>query len=207
MMTDKLEQVSALADDQWDDDAIEALLSDPELQSRWATHHQVSDAMRGENVTLADSSFADRVSAAIAEEPTVLAPKATSTSSVKVPGKVVRMFRQAGQYAIAATVAAVAIVGVQHSGDESPEQRLPVLNTTPVAGVTAAPVSLNAAAPQTSSASNQAEARERLIEQRRRINAYFQDHELQLRIQQPDLQGNVANQHDEIKAPNQQAEH
>ncbi|MBD1389996.1 anti-sigma factor [Neiella sp. HB171785] len=185
-MTDKFERVSALVDEQLDDKMIDALLDDPELQDQWARHHRVSDAVRGDDVSLLSTDFAASVSAAIEQEPTVLAPKpAKAKSTVKVPGKVVRMFRQVGQYAIAATVAAVAIVGVQQTGqDAAEEQPLPILNTNPVVGVSASPVSLNATSVN-SNAQSQAEARQRLIEQRRRINAYFQDHELQMRIQQP----------------------
>lgn len=186
-MTDKLEQISAMADEQWDDKAIDALLADPELQAQWSQHHRVKDALQGEDVTLASVDFADRVASAIASEPTLLAPKATTqTKSNAGPAKVVQLFRQFGQYAIAAGVAAVAILGVQQLGQEQIEQSpLPVLNTNPVVGAAAAPVSLSAPTPVQPSAISQHQAREILIEQRRRINAYFQDHELQQRIQQP----------------------
>ncbi len=187
-MTSKLEKVSALADNQWDDEAIEALLSDPELQAGWTRFHQQKDALQGDDVTLVSADFASRISQAIEQEPTVLAPVANRERTVKVPGKVVRMFRNASQYAIAATVAAVAIVGVQQYGQESVDDApLPVLNTNPVAGASTTPVSLSAPSAQRSPAMmSQTEARERLIEQKRRINAYFQDHELQKRIQQTD---------------------
>ncbi|MBW8189573.1 anti-sigma factor [Neiella marina] len=196
-MTDKFERVSALVDEQLDDKMIDALLDDPELQQQWARHHTVSDAIRGDDVTILSADFTAQVSAAIADEPTVLAPKPSAEKrAVKVPGKVVRMFRQVGQYAIAATVAAVAIVGVQQTGQQSEEQPLPVLNTNPVMGVSTSPVSLNATPAGSSSMQSQAETRQRLIEQRRRINAYFQDHELQMRIQQPQETAQAANQHD-----------
>lgn len=187
-MTDKFEQVSALTDEQWDEQAIEALLADPELQAQWAQHHRVKDAVQGENITLAGTDFALRVSAAIADEPTLLAPKTEPLKSkVTEPGKVVTLFRQFGQYAIAASVAAVAIIGVQQLGQGNVEESpLPVLNTNPVVGVSATPVSLNAPSAQPSAVMSQNQARERLIEQKRRINAYFQDHELQQRIQQPE---------------------
>lgn len=186
-MTDKLEQVSALADEQWDDKAIDALLADPELQAQWARHHQIKDALQGEDVSLAGADFASKVSAAIAEEPTVLAPNSQATEPTqKSASNVVSFFRRAGQYAIAASVALVAIVGVQQMGQESVEESpLPVLNTNPVVGVSATPVSLSAPSPQPSAVMPPHQTREQFIEQKRRINAYFQDHELQQRIQQP----------------------
>lgn len=207
-MTDKFERVSALVDNQLDDKMIDALLDDPALQQQWARHHTVSDAIRGDDVSLLSTDFSSQISAAIADEPTILAPKASSEKrSVKVPGKVVRMFRQVGQYAIAATVAAVAIVGVQQTGQQTEEQPLPVLNTNPVMGVSTAPVSLNAAPAASSNAQSKAETRQRLIEQRHRINAYFQDHELQMRIQQPQDTAQAANQQDANSSTTEQPHH
>ena len=185
-MTERLEQVSALADDQWDDDALDALLASPELQARWACHHQVKDALQGVNVRLAGADFSRNISAAIAAEPTVLAPKTRPSRGVTLPSTVVKLFRHVGQFAIAATVAAVAIVGVQQMGqDSSNASPLPVLNTQPVFGSSTTPVSLNASAVSGGHAVSQQQAQQRLIEQQRRMSAYFQDHELQQRIQPP----------------------
>ncbi len=187
-MTSTLEQVSAMSDDQWDDQAIDALLADPELQASWSRFHQVKDALQGENVTIASADFASKISQAIADEPTILAPKSEKkVEQAEKPAKVVRLFKNVGQYAIAATVAAVAVVGIQQVGQESADESpLPVLNTNPVVGVSATPVSLNApSAQQQTPVMSQYPAHQQLIEQKRRINAYFQDHELQQRVQQP----------------------
>ena len=95
------DRISALMDGELDDSsavtAIEALESDGEARDTWRTYHLISDAL-GKSGMLSEG-FSERVAAALAKEPTVLAPRR----------------RPAGEprrwVALAAGVAAVSLVG------------------------------------------------------------------------------------------------
>jgi sigma-E factor negative regulatory protein RseA len=95
------DRISALMDGELDDSsaatAIEALQSDGEACDTWRTYHLISDAL-GKSHMLSEG-FSERVAAALAKEPTVLAPRR----------------RPAGEprrwVALAAGVAAVSLVG------------------------------------------------------------------------------------------------
>jgi sigma-E factor negative regulatory protein RseA len=50
--------------------------NDPTVQAQWVRYSLISEAMRSGRVPLPDSQFVDRISAALANEPTVLAPRA-----------------------------------------------------------------------------------------------------------------------------------
>lgn len=90
----------------------------------------------------------------------------------------VPLFKQFGQYAIAASVALVAVIGVQNYNQGGVEDApMPVLNTRPLIG-SASPVSLQTGPVQ----QNQSYTNERVMEQRHRINTYIQDHMLQQRL-------------------------
>ncbi|RCU51854.1 MULTISPECIES: sigma-E factor negative regulatory protein [Corallincola] len=186
MAADKQQRLSSWIDNQVDDaisdDMIDALLEDQELQDTYSRYQLIGDAIRGEMPPAIDIDLTSRVAAALEDEPTILAPKSEPSAAVQ-PGKVVPLFKQLGQYAIAATVAAVAVLGVQqYNQPGNSEIPTPVLNTTPLTGL-AAPVSLSAA-PVEAEPSDEAKAQQmRIIEQRRRINAYLQDHEQQRRLQ------------------------
>ncbi len=79
-----MERVSAFMDGEVEDDEVAAqvarLKQDPALRERWATYHLIGDALRGEAGVspgfMGKPDFAQRFGAALAQEPTVLAPKA-----------------------------------------------------------------------------------------------------------------------------------
>ncbi len=117
-MTDILnEQLSALVDGELPDDQVALLLArmerEPELRRRWASYHLIGDALRGHLPERIDSGLADRVAAALADEP---AP---------VPGRggLPRWLQPVAGAAIAATVAVVAILavhGLHRTGGPAP---------------------------------------------------------------------------------------
>ncbi|MCG6971089.1 MAG: sigma-E factor negative regulatory protein [Gammaproteobacteria bacterium] len=84
---------------------IERICRDDELRDRWQRYHLISDTL-GNNLPAAiDNQFATSVMEALKNEPTVFAPAALkhkSTVKQKITGA-----------AIAASVAAVAVIGVQ----------------------------------------------------------------------------------------------
>lgn len=74
------ESMSCLVDGELGKDearrVIATLCADPELRSEWISFHVVGDALRSSEVAAAHSTpFCERVAAAIAREPTVLAPR------------------------------------------------------------------------------------------------------------------------------------
>ncbi|MFL9592015.1 sigma-E factor negative regulatory protein [Aeromonas schubertii] len=184
------EQLSALMDGVLDGEqgrqAIDEVMSDAELQASWSRYHLIGDAMRGELPDTMQFDLCDKIAMALDEEPTVLAPQAAPTAPLH-GGKVIPLVRrfgqQMGQYAIAASVAAAVIFGVQHyQGQDSVTPVNPVLNTIPIGG-NAAPVSVHYPKDD-SRARQQALTEQQMNEQRDRINAFLRDHQLQQRLHQ-----------------------
>lgn len=175
------EQLSSWMDDSTPDaTTLQQLLRDAEMQQQYSRYRLIGDSMRGELQGSLQLDLSDRVMAALADEPTVLAPKPQIASLWQ--RRVVPMVRQTAQFAVAASVAAVVVFGVQQYNQPGSANPSPVLSTRPVGGM-AAPVSLS-----TSSLSAEASA-QAAMEQRRRINAYLKDHQQQVRfdVEQPRL--------------------
>lgn len=184
------EQLSALMDGVLDGEqgrqAIDEVMSDAELQASWSRYHLIGDAMRGELPDTMQFDLCDKIAMALDEEPTVLAPQPAPTAPLH-GGNVIPLVRrfgqQMGQYAIAASVAAAVIFGVQHyQGQDSVTPVNPVLNTIPIGG-NAAPVSVHYPKDD-SRARQQALTEQQMNEQRDRINAFLRDHQLQQRLHQ-----------------------
>lgn len=183
---DKLGQewVSAAVDGETDAQTLAELAGDTASHDKWRNYHLIGDAMRGELPSAIPLDLSASIAAAIDKEPTIVAPVTSTPAAVANEpqhrgGRVIPMFKQFGQYAIAATVAMVAIVGVQNYNQtpESQDPASPVLITRPLVG-SASPVSLQTGPVQ----QPQGYTNEQLIEQRRRINSYIQDHMLQQRL-------------------------
>ncbi|MCG9695940.1 RseA family anti-sigma factor [Shewanella sp. Isolate11] len=181
---DKLGQewVSAAVDGEVDAQVLAELAADTDSHQEWRDYHMIGDAMRGELPKMINLDLSASIATAIEDEPTIIAPKTAQKSEAASAGKlanVIPMFKQFGQYAIAASVALVAVVGVQNYNQtaEQDASPLPVLNTRPLIG-SASPVSLQTGPVQ----QNQSITNERVMEQRHRINTYIQDHMLQQRL-------------------------
>lgn len=91
---------------------IDRLEEDEELRATWARYNLIGDAMRSPGGPVADKDFAARISAAIADEPTVLAPRAMPSKATVRPGIM--------NLALAASLA-VAVVLVGKSVNEHTE--------------------------------------------------------------------------------------
>lgn len=105
------EALSGLLDGQLDAEhgrsLLAAVCADPALRSEWIAFHVVGDALRSSEVAASHSaSFCDRVAAAIAHEPTVLAP-----ASARAGGARVRRYVLPG-LAVAASAAVLGFVVV-----------------------------------------------------------------------------------------------
>lgn len=180
------ERISALMDHQLSEQEwLQAVAEHPDQSETWARYHLIGDALRDELPVRLDLDLDARIAKALADEPTVLAPKPRRLS---LSSTAVSLLQHAGQYAIAASVAAMTVLGIQHYSTSSSTQNVnapvPVLNTIPVGGM-AAPVSVtygpegdvvrtHSAQPSMSEA--------QLLEQRQRINAFLRDHQLQQRL-------------------------
>lgn len=99
-----MQRISELADGELDGHeaagAYAALKSGGEALEAWRRYHLISDAMR--DTRLLSEGFAQRVTARLAQEPTVLAPAARTAPARSLPWYATR---------VAAGVAAIAFVG------------------------------------------------------------------------------------------------
>ncbi|MBB1269835.1 sigma-E factor negative regulatory protein [Shewanella sp. SR44-3] len=185
------EWVSAAADGEVDTQTIAELAADKASHGKWKNYHMIGDAMRGELPKTFDLDLSASIAAAIELEPAILAPQTsqikaqqteTPNQAIKPANNVsnlVPLFKQLGQYAIAASVALVAVVGVQNYNQQQDAQApMSVLTTRPLVG-SVSPVSLQTGGQQSNA---QGVSNEQMVEQRRRINAYIQDHMLQQRL-------------------------
>lgn len=190
------EQISALMDgDLSDAEVLNELEMDSDLQDTWDRYHLIGDAMRGDLPVNLQLDLSDSIMAALEDEPTILAPKPVETAPVlqpavapvKTDSNVVPLFRrvgqQLGQYAIAASVAAAVIFGVQQYQGQDGVPANPVLNTIPIGG-SAAPVSVHYPQQDGARARQQGLTEQQMQEQRERINAFLRDHQLQQRLLQ-----------------------
>lgn len=172
-MTQQHENISALVDGETKDEAvISALLDDQALAQKWQRYHLIRGALRNELPPQVDFDLSNKIAAAIDQEATVLAPK-RRWQQWPVVAQVIPLAKQGGQFAVAASVAAAMIIGVQQYS--KPELEEPFEVARPFAGVQGglSPVSLQ----QTRSVSTAD-----IMEQRKRINAHLSDHSQQVRL-------------------------
>lgn len=186
MSESKFETISSMVDnyrnsDQASEQTIDDMLKDEDLANTWHNYHLIGDVMRNEIPDTLQLDLSAEISAAIAEEPTILAP---STSSSKTSGgfkaKIIQLMKPVGQLAIAASAAGLMIVGVQQNTAETDEIITPsqIVQTTPLGGF-ANPVSFNY---QQNTQSQQEAALEQRIEQQRRFQALLSDHQQQIKL-------------------------
>lgn len=121
--TEKNEQVSAFIDGELTHEACEQMVStlckDGELKSCLDRYQMISDSMRNQLPFGIKPDFASSVMAVIESEPTILAPAARSSHKPSIPSA---FTRKAAGFAIAASVATIAVIGVQSQYSEEPQQ-------------------------------------------------------------------------------------
>lgn len=179
------ERISVLMDGESSEASwLKSVMQDPQQQETWGRYHLIGDALREDLPADLTLDLAERVALALADEPTVLAPRSLGWRERAKPA-IATLVRHGGQFAIAASVAAVSILGVQQYQLAQIAAPLPVLNTVPVGGI-AAPVSVNY---QTELRSLEhvpqpimSEAQRRADQER--IAAFLRDHQLQQRLHQ-----------------------
>lgn len=126
-------------------DCVDVLVRDPQARAAWARYHAIGDALRGQLTGGADGGFAARVSERIAGEPAVLAPRRRRTAALLKP--------LAG-LAVAASVATVAVLGVQRLDQDRAGSgaQLAASEPAPVFAPAPTPAAAPAAAPATATA-------------------------------------------------------
>jgi sigma-E factor negative regulatory protein RseA len=180
MSESKFEKVSSLVDNYQNNEGnsaelFEQLNTDSVLSDTWSHYHLIGDVLRDELPSKISLDFSTQIAQAIADEPTVLAPKKLTLFNV-VKAKVVQFSKPFGQVAIAASAAGLMILGVQQNVAQNeivmPSQ---VFQTTPLAGF-AAPVSFN------TQSANRLSQKQIYIEQQRRFQALLSDHHQQVKL-------------------------
>lgn len=111
MKDEYAEKISALVDNEMDVQQtaylVDVLRDDEQARARWARFNLISDALRNNLPEQIDAGFAQRVSKLLESEPVVLAPRRKQLPAV---------LRHAAGFAVAATVAVVAVLAVQQQG-------------------------------------------------------------------------------------------
>jgi len=196
MSENKFETVSSVVDNyQQNDESFDKLLNDSHLSAAWERYHLMGDVMRGETSDVINLELSSQIALAIADEPTVLAPRANHNFAGKLKAKVVQFAKPFGQMAIAASAAGLMVMGVQQNSAET-DAILPasqVVKTMPFGGI-AEPVSLNF---QQTSRSSEKQA---FVEQQRRFQALLSDHQQQIKLSSVDA-NNTPVQDDKAEEP------
>ena len=222
----KSESVSSLvdnyspsADDSVSAHLVDSMLKDEHLSSTWQNYHLIGDVLRDEVPQSLQLDLSETISAAIAQEATILSPNLSSQNPVqnientyaegkessqktnvvvdatnRFKAKVAHFVKPMGQVAIAASAAALMIVGVQNNvvDNSSPVTPSQVVQTMPLTGY-ANPVSFNVQSKQASTsqqskqqtqqAMNEQMAADRVAQQRR-LQALLKDHHQQVQLGQ-----------------------
>ena len=181
-MTQQHEKLSAFMDGELNEaEFIDSVKNDSELQAKWRSYHVIRSGLRKEATVMPEFDITAQVAAALENEATVLAPKSKWQS---IPGvnKIVPFMRQSGQFAVAASVAAAVILGVQQMNQPAPTEPFTTFQTCGTAQAGLAPVSLE----QSQTLRNN--DMEALLEKRRQINALLADHEQQLKLKRAEEQ-------------------
>ncbi|NIP74423.1 MAG: sigma-E factor negative regulatory protein [Gammaproteobacteria bacterium] len=117
------EQISALMDGEMSEAERELLLrrmvADPDLRATWERYHLIRDALHYELPDHADPGLAGRVMAVIEDEPALQAARS--------PLPMRRLLKPIAGAAVAASVAALAIIGVRQFGGETPPAAVPTV--------------------------------------------------------------------------------
>lgn len=122
------EQISAMFDGELDEQEQELLLrrmeQNPEMQSSWSRYQIIGDVMRHSLNAAAHPDLLQNIKRKIEHEPIVVPTSQSATAGL-------RMMKPVAGLAIAASVAAMAIIGLQNMGQGgSPYQDTPRLAQT-----------------------------------------------------------------------------
>lgn len=198
MTQSKNENLSALVDGELNDSKLfDELASDAELAGRWQRYHLIKDGLRNELPDTLNLNIADAVAKAIDNEPAIVAPKESSSKSKPLWGNVVPLFRQGGQFAIAASVAVAVILGYQQFNHTTQDSDLNIAPVKAISGIQSglSPVSLS---------QDRAVPRTDVADQRRKLNALLADHQQRMMLKTSDEKQELnAEEEEAVKAEQQ----
>ncbi|MDP7592525.1 MAG: RseA family anti-sigma factor [Litorilituus sp.] len=185
----KFEAISSLVDNYHDsaqetEQVIDEILDDEHLSTTWQQYHLIGDVIRDEVSSALQLDLSSQIAEAIADEPSILAPIASSKvfkEQNAIKAKIVQLIKPVGQLAIAASAAGLMIIGVQQNTADTGEVITPsqVVQTKPLAGF-ANPVSFNYS--QNSQSQQKQAVLEQRIKQQRRFQALLSDHQQQVKL-------------------------
>jgi sigma-E factor negative regulatory protein RseA len=196
MSESKFETVSSCVDNfQHNENAFDEIINDEHLSTTWDRYHLIGDVLRNDTSDILHLDLSSQIAKAIADEPTILAPKINNIFVLKVKAKVVEFARPFGQLAIAASAAGLMVLGVQSNVAQNNETILPsqIVKTIPMAGI-AEPVSLNYQQPDIAS------QKQAFIEQQRRFHALLSDHKQQIKLGSLTVSANKIDNQSEISS-------
>ncbi|MEJ2762322.1 MAG: sigma-E factor negative regulatory protein [Gammaproteobacteria bacterium] len=128
------ESLSAFMDGELEGDptpVIDSLIRDESVRLKWMRYHLIADVMKHSTPEAFDRRFVSRLAARLETEPTVLCPTRRKAPAYLKP---------AAGVAIAASVAAMAIIGVQWQGREvQPELSAPAKTVAEAPAMMSAP--------------------------------------------------------------------
>jgi len=162
MSDDRKERLSAVVDSELDaqsGDAIDNMLKTPELRAAWARYHLIRDSLQQKLPEGLDTGLAGRIAERIADEPHIIATAGLTKNTYLKP---------VAGFAIAASVATMAILGIQQQPGETGLPGQGVVSTTSPAGVS----SLSARPASLRSSSNEP-LRQLNVDDRTRLNSYL----------------------------------
>jgi len=178
MSESKFETVSSCVDNfQHNENAFDEIINDEHLSTTWDRYHLIGDVLRNDIPDVLQLDLSSEIANALANEPTILAPKTNNVFVLKLKAKVTEFAKPFGQLAIAASAAGLMVLGVQSNVAQNNETILPsqIVKTIPLAGI-AEPVSLNFQQPDLAS------QKQAFIEQQRRFHALLSDHKQQIKL-------------------------
>jgi sigma-E factor negative regulatory protein RseA len=194
MSESKFETVSSCVDNfQLNDKEFDEIINDEHLSTTWDRYHLIGDVLRNDTPNILQLDLSGEIAKAIADEPTVLAPKTKNVFALKLKAKVIELAKPFGQLAIAASAAGLMVLGVQSNVAHNNETILPsqIVQTIPMAGI-AEPVSLNYQQPDLAS------QKQAFIEQKRRFHALLSDHKQQIKLGSLTVDSDAVNNQSEI---------
>lgn len=184
------EQISALFDNE---QSFENRHLGDELEHATERYSLIGDVLRGEGKDLIQIDIADQVALALEQEETYSQP--THQYTVQPPSTVSNWKKPLSQLAIAASVAAVAVIGVQTMPEQQSngiptEPQLQNLETMPFGG-TATPVSYSSEPVMQTTQKGLKELEEK------RLGALLLEHQRQARIAQAEKKQEIETESDQ----------
>lgn len=159
MSEDRKEQMSAMMDGELDAVTIDPIINSPDFSDSWTRYHLISDSLQQQLPESIDTGLAARISSDIEKEPHLLAPVTELRAGYLKP---------VAGFAIAASVAVVAILGIQqNSTDSATEANVSVAFSSPVNPV------IESQLPVAANSPTEAQLRQVKSDAQARMNSYL----------------------------------